>query len=571
MISRLDSPKRIDMLVRAMKYVRSDVRLLIAGTGPQADELHRLAEGDERIRFLGFVNDEDAERYYADSLVIPYFPYDEDYGLITIEAMMHRKPVITTFDAGGPTEFVVDGETGFVTMFEEKAIAEKIDYFAEHPEKAREMGENAYNRVKNITWENTVMALLQGCDAKTVIEKKTEEDANRKKIVLTSTFSIYPPQGGGQARTYDLYKNVAEAYDVQIVSFGAVNEQASEQKIAGHMIETKIPKTEKHQREESEIEKKVGIPITDIAMFRLAGLTPEYGRKLKAAIETSDIVVCSHPYLYPEVKKYLGDKPFIYEAQDVEYEIKKGMLPKNDTSEKMLKQIYEVEKECCEKSQFILTCSEEDKIKLHELYGVPLDKILPVANGVDCKNTRYTNVQARLRNKERMGLSNEKMALFMGSWHGPNLESCEEIIRMAPQCPDVKFLLMGSQCGYFKGRQLPENIGMLGVVDEETKNRVFATVDFALNPMLSGSGTNLKMFDYMAAGLPVITTRFGTRGIEEKEHFTIAEVDEMPEAVRQFSLKDHAKTVEDARKYMENTFDWKVIAEAYIKRISSIL
>ena len=36
----------------------------------------------------------------------------------------------------------------------------------------------------------------------------------------------------------------------------------------------------------------------------------------------------------------------------------------------------------------------------------------------------------------------------------------------------------------------------------------------AINPMFGGSGTNIKMFDFMAAGLPTISTEIGARGIE---------------------------------------------------------
>ena len=43
-----------------------------------------MAKDDKRIEFLGFVTDKEVEEYYKNSLVIPYFPYDEDYGLITI-------------------------------------------------------------------------------------------------------------------------------------------------------------------------------------------------------------------------------------------------------------------------------------------------------------------------------------------------------------------------------------------------------------------------------------------------------------------------------------------------------
>ena len=74
---------------------------------------------------------------------------------------------------------------------------------------------------------------------------------------------------------------------------------------------------------------------------------------------------------------------------------------------------------------------------------------------------------------------------------------------------------------YFQNRDIPTNVGLLGVVNEMEKNRVFSTVDFALNPMYSGSGTNLKMFDFMSAGIPIITSEFGTRGIDNKNIFII--------------------------------------------------
>ena len=53
--SRLDGPKRLDLLVRAMAHVPGDVELHIGGTGPQEAALRALAVGDPRIRFLGFV------------------------------------------------------------------------------------------------------------------------------------------------------------------------------------------------------------------------------------------------------------------------------------------------------------------------------------------------------------------------------------------------------------------------------------------------------------------------------------------------------------------------------------
>lgn len=551
MVSRLDAPKRIDMLIKAMKYVKSQVNLYIAGTGPEKEKLEKLAKNDARIKFLGFVSDEDVEKYYANSLVIPYFPYEEDYGLITIEAMLHHKPVITTRDSGGPTEFVKDDQTGFVVDMASKAIAEKIDYLVANPLEAKRMGENAYRQVEGITWDNVLKNILSE-----YIPSK------RERITVVSTFGIYPPQGGGQARTFNLYKEIANKVDVEIISYVNFDQPEKKGKIATHLIEHQIPRDMEHQKKIWNLESIAKIPLTDIAEIKYGSETEKYCDALCELVAISDIIVISHPYLYDTVKKYLGKKPFIYEAQDVEAIIKRAMLPQSVVKEKLVKLVFATEKECCINAQMIMTCSEEDRQKLHEIYGVDLEKILVVPNGVDTAKTLYCDPVTRTKNKVYYGLENETIGIFMGSWHGPNLEACEQIFKIAEQCPDVKFMLMGSQCNYFKDRKLPHNVGLLGLVSEEEKQRVFSCADFALNPMLSGSGTNLKMFDYMAAGIPVITTTFGTRGIDEKSLFILADsVPEMVDAICGFKSGEKKVDVRKARDYVKENFDWSVIAK----------
>lgn len=563
--SRLDGAKRIDMLIRAMKYVKSDIPLYIAGTGPKQEEWEALAKKDQRIHFLGFVDKDTLEKYYADSLVIPYFPLDEDYGLITIEAMLHQKPVLTAVDAGGPTEFVEEGETGFITKFEEKAIAEKIDFLAEHPLEAERMGKNAYEKVKEITWKNAVEKLL-----KESYEDRENLKGRRNKramITVTSTFPIYPPQGGGQARIYNLYKNIAKEYDVDIVSFTGVDQKGYEGYIANGLKEIRIPKSGKHQELEWKMEKKAKLPITDIAMITLSGYTPEYGKRLKESIEKSDVVIISHPYLYYEAKNYLCGCPFVYEAHNIEFAMKESMLPDSSIKRELLQRVYEIEKECCDKSEFIVTCSAEDQIALHKYYGAPLDKMIQVPNGVDCKKVHFTTIEQRLENKMRLGLEHNTIGVFMGSWHKPNLEACEKIFEIALQCSETQFLLIGSQCVFFKEKKLPENVGLLGVVSEEVKAKIFETVDFALNPMLSGSGTNLKMFDYMAGGIPVITTEFGARGIEDKEGFIISTISNIPKYICDFSIKRMREKVECARQCALEKYDWNQISQGFIHKL----
>ena len=76
-----------------------------------AEETRRRAIAS---RSPGAVNDDELVALYRDALCLVYVPFDEDYGLATLEAFLAGKPVITARDSGGTLEFVRDGDNGFV-------------------------------------------------------------------------------------------------------------------------------------------------------------------------------------------------------------------------------------------------------------------------------------------------------------------------------------------------------------------------------------------------------------------------------------------------------------------------
>ena len=161
-VSRLDAPKRIDLLVRAMAHVRARVPLRIAGTGPQEPALRELATGDARVRFDGFLNDEQLAEAYAGSLAVLFAPYQEDYGYITLEAMLSGKPVITTTDSGGPTELIEHGISGLIVDPDPVAIANAIEQVCGSRRRARGMGRAGLQRARTVSWDDVVATLLDG-------------------------------------------------------------------------------------------------------------------------------------------------------------------------------------------------------------------------------------------------------------------------------------------------------------------------------------------------------------------------------------------------------------------------
>ena len=163
--SRIETLKRQSLLVEAMLHVRSPVVALLSGTGGQQPALEALIAqrglGD-RVRLLGPVDDEQLCAFYASALGVFFGPVDEDLGYVTLEAMLAEKPVITCTDSGGPLEFVVDGETGFVVPPEPEAVAAAIDRLASDRDRARAMGRSGRARYEElgISWQAPVDALL---------------------------------------------------------------------------------------------------------------------------------------------------------------------------------------------------------------------------------------------------------------------------------------------------------------------------------------------------------------------------------------------------------------------------
>ncbi len=164
--SRLEELKRQHLLIAAMKYVQAPVCVFLAGDGGQRPLLQQMlheAGLTSRVRLLGRISDEEMTAYYAHCLGVFFGPYDEDYGYITLEAMLAAKPVITCTDSGGPLEFVVHGETGLVVDPNPEAIGQSINTLFANMRRAEEMGRAGLARYHalQISWEHVIAQLLQ--------------------------------------------------------------------------------------------------------------------------------------------------------------------------------------------------------------------------------------------------------------------------------------------------------------------------------------------------------------------------------------------------------------------------
>jgi glycosyltransferase involved in cell wall biosynthesis len=100
----------------------------------------RLGIG-RRVTFAGWLNGPALDAAFTDaSVVVVPSRWPEPFGIVGIEAMAHRRPVVA-FRVGGIPEWLSDGTAGFaVTPFDTAAFGERLQWLLAHPADAAAMG-----------------------------------------------------------------------------------------------------------------------------------------------------------------------------------------------------------------------------------------------------------------------------------------------------------------------------------------------------------------------------------------------------------------------------------------------
>jgi glycosyltransferase involved in cell wall biosynthesis len=147
-----------------------------------------------------------------------------------------------------------------------------------------------------------------------------------------------------------------------------------------------------------------------------------------------------------------------------------------------------------------------------------------------------------------LGQSYEHLGLFVGSWHPPNVDAVWLLTEIADSLPHLLIVCAGSIGDAFYDRVVPPNLVMTGVISDAARRSLLRSATVALNPMRIGSGTNLKLVEYLANHVPTVSTPFGARGlpVASGEHLLLAEPEDFADAVEQV-LADRRPTARPPR------------------------
>ncbi len=166
--------------------------------------------------------------------------------------------------------------------------------------------------------------------------------------------------------------------------------------------------------------------------------------------------------------------------------------------------IFHYEKKYLARFDTVVAVSEVDRTILMKM--VPGKKIKMIPNGVDTDYYKRSNVYST---------KNTSNLMFIGSWmHPPNRQAIDYYIHdILPKIKSVDFfgLSIVGEVGSSIDMHKVNGVKYLGFVDDTRK--VYEKTRIFIAPVISGSGTRIKILEAMSMGVPVVATKIGAKGL----------------------------------------------------------
>lgn len=146
---RLAPHKGVDRLMRAIARAREEgrrIRLIVAGSGPQSEQLRGLAASlGLDVDFRGFVEHHEMSRLYAEADAFAFPTFDDPFGIVLLEAAASGLPLVASRHAGATWDLIRDGESGLIVDPAETAgFAAALRSLADDARLRRRLGTSAH-------------------------------------------------------------------------------------------------------------------------------------------------------------------------------------------------------------------------------------------------------------------------------------------------------------------------------------------------------------------------------------------------------------------------------------------
>lgn len=357
-------------------------------------------------------------------------------------------------------------------------------------------------------------------------------DAAPRRVLIITTGQLLAPSSGGELRTRRLAEALArQGHQVHVLALVARNYLAG-QATPGERLT--IEQRHCVWLDLALVADRLRlIPITELPQW----LRPLSGViRRRAASLRAEVVQFDFPW-FALIQPRLSGVRVVYNAQNIESQWWAPRLRAWPFGERFIARLRRYELLAMQSAQAVAACTAADRDWILAEAGLPAARVGLCPNGYDAHRLHRPSAAERAQARARLGLkAEEKVIVFIGSRAHPNVQAAQAIIHQimpADVNPSHRYVIVGGAGEAV--RSVAQNNSRLTVTGPvEDVWPWLAAADVALNPMASGSGSNLKLAEYCAAGVAVVTTPFGLRGFDELAPWlTVCEIGEFASVVEQ--------------------------------------
>ena len=382
------------------------------------------------------------------------------------------------------------------------------------------------------------------------------------RILMLTPYLPYPLWSGGQIRTFNLFKNLAEKHQITLFSF--IRQDSEKQN---------IPILKKYC---DEVKVFVKRPPWSITSLLLSGITyyplvvcmylnNELKKNIAEAIDRKhfDLIHAETFYVMPNIPQY--DIPIFLAEQTIEYLVydhhtqNVNFMPKKMLMDWDVFKIRFWEKRFWKKAEKVIAMSESDKTLMKKM--LPDLSVDIVPNGVDTQFFSFNKKHSPHK---------VKTVLFVGNFKWlQNREAAAFLLdKVWPVIfkklgDNVRLWIVGKHPPPQIRKKTPKNVTVSDDIDDI--RYAYYRSDLLLAPIYGPGGTRYKILESMAAGVPVVTTSTGIEGLSAV-NFRHAVISDSARGLADSSIKVltdpklYNRLAENGRHLVEQDYSWKKIA-----------
>jgi glycosyltransferase involved in cell wall biosynthesis len=383
-------------------------------------------------------------------------------------------------------------------------------------------------------------------------------------ILIMSPMGVFPPRSGGHSAVLEPARILARAgMEVTLFGYGIRRFEALRhfrpflRRIEHNLTEYRYVSiwnwVDYWQRGRS------GIPAVNAVRF----ITRSNPKMLRDIFMGADIIQYEGPWLFPYCP---ARKPRVLIAHNVEARLSERVAK---IPEAIRVQIACTERDAWRQADLALCFTREDRDGLLSRYGAREAFVLPI--GVDIGSLRPSTPSQKTEARRKLGLEGKFVVLFTGSRHLPNRNALALMETWSRQIsdPEVLWVAAGSIGARSNSRENFIQTGELPDIEDW-----FRAADCCINPLVEGSGMNVKMLEFLAHGLPVISTPFGARGFEIQEgtHALVREVGQFVQTLKALKVDPvlRRNLAQNARRLVEEQYSWETIGKRRFTLLQSL-